>query len=366
MAAADGRARPGLIDQLLREPERFDFFQAVRLLEAAAREAANGDLRRQRLPVGYDHAPEREVVHFRNHIALSFPASAISQLKPARGKSERDALLEMVVTFFGLAGPNGVLPYHYSALLVRRMRQKDSSLSDWLDVFQHRLTSLFYRAWEKYRLPLTFERSRVTGPTAPPDPVTLGLRSFVGLGGVGLQHRLELPDDVFLHYAGLFAHYPKSAISLERALEDHFEIPVQLQQLLGQWLRLEPEDLSMMPRRGQRQGCNNRLGRNCVAGERVWEIQSKFRLRLGPLTYTQFCDLMPGAPGLRAVCQMSRVYVGPELQFDVRPVLLPAEVPWCRLQAQANYRPLLGRNTWVRSRPFTRPVDDAVFSCDDL
>lgn len=366
MASADGRARPGLIELLLREPERFDFFQAVRLLESAAREAAGRDPRRQRQPVGYDHAPEREIVHFRNHIALSFPASAISQLKPAKGRTERDALLEMVVTFFGLAGPNGVLPYHYTALLVRRMRAKDSSLSDWLDLFQHRLTSLFYRAWEKYRLPFTYERARVSGPTSPPDPVTQALLSLVGLGGPGLRDRLDVPDAVFLHYSGLFAHYPRTAISLERALEDHFQMPVQVQQLLGQWLHLEPEDLSLLPRAGQRQGVNNRLGRNCVAGERVWEIQSKFRLRVGPLTYGKFCSLMPGAAGMRAVCQMTRLYVGPELQFDVRPVLLPTEVPWCRLNAQAPYKPLLGRNTWIRSRQFTKPVDDAVFSCDDL
>ena len=44
----------------------------------------------------------------------------------------------MVVTFMGVTGPIGVLPYHYTALLLRRLRDKDFALCDFLDLFHHR------------------------------------------------------------------------------------------------------------------------------------------------------------------------------------------------------------------------------------
>jgi type VI secretion system protein ImpH len=90
-------------------------------------------------------------------------------------------------------------------------------------------------------------------------------------------------------------------------------------------------------------------------------VQGKFRLRLGPLTYEEFRRFMPDGDGLRQLTQLTRSFVGPELDFDVQPVLLPHEVPWCRLSADGPVRPYLGWNTWVRSQDFEREVDDPVF-----
>ena len=81
MAAAGGRESPGLSGQLLREAYRFDFFQAVRLLERVFRERARDDACWLRHAVGYDRPPEREVVRFRAAAALSFPASDVARLR---------------------------------------------------------------------------------------------------------------------------------------------------------------------------------------------------------------------------------------------------------------------------------------------
>jgi len=367
MAAAHGRTSPRLSEELLAEPGRFDFFQAVRLLEWIARERAAGDLRRQRQPVGGDSAPEREVVRFRALPALSFPTSTIQSIRQpaANGQAPRpDTPLEMVVAFLGLTGPTGVMPHHYTALLLRRIRAKDFSLRDWLDLFHHRLISLFYRAWEKYRLPFSYERYRLAPPNAPPDPATQGLYCLVGLGTEGLRGRLDIPDEAFLHYSGHFAAQARPAVSLEALLEDYFEMSIRVQQCQGQWLYLEAEDLAVMPSRG-RPGQNNLLGRNCVAGERVWDVQSKFRLRVGPLSYPQFRGLMPNGDDLRALCQLTRTYVGPDIDFDVQVVLLAPEVPPCQLRRDGD-RPQLGWNTWLHAKPCVRDADDAVFAIESI
>jgi type VI secretion system protein ImpH len=364
MAAANGRESPGLSAQLLQEPHRFDFFQAVRLLESMARAQARHDPRR---PVGRDQPPEREVVRFRTWPSLGFAASALRQIRPPAprpGAADGEPPPEMVVTFLGLTGAAGALPYHYTALLLRRVRLKDQALRDFLDLFHHRLLSLFYRAWEKYRLPFVYERSRLGGNGD--DAVSQGLYCLVGMGTAGLRGRLAFDDEAFLYYAGHFAHAPRSAVALEGVLEDYFAMPIRVEQLHGQWLPLDRDDQALMPSELHPQGQNNQLGLDVVIGERVWDVQSKFRVRVGPLSYRQFRTLMPNGDGLRPLCQLARTYAGAEFDFDVQAVLAPAEVPWCRLGSEADGEAYLGWNTWVRCEAFTDVVKDAVFSLEDV
>jgi type VI secretion system protein ImpH len=355
----NGRENPGLTGRLFREPHRFDFFQAVRLLERWVRIT--------RHPVGRDRAPEQEAVRFRSQTALHFPSAAVSGLRaPATKSGEPDEALpppDMVVTFLGLFGPAGVLPHHYTTLLTRRLRDKDTSLRDWLDVFNHRLTSLFFRAWEKYRLPFTFEAGALAG--GEPDPVTRGLYCLVGLGTDRLRGRLAPHDLAFLYYAGHFAHYPRTATALEGILTDYFDMPAAVLELQGHWLLLDADDQARLPDRRYRNGRNVGLGVDLVVGERVWDVQSQFRVRLGPLSYDQFRRFMPDGDGLRPLGHLTRTYVGTELSFDVQLVLRPGEAPPCRLGGDGEPG-LLGWNTWVFCGDLPRAVDDAVFSLADV
>jgi type VI secretion system protein ImpH len=181
-----------------------------------------------------------------------------------------------------------------------------------------------------------------------------------------LRGRLEFLDEAFLFYSGVFSHYPRSSSSLEGLLGDYFQVPVRVHQLQGQWLCLGPEDRSLLPTPENPKGRNNALGLNVVAGERIWDIQSKFRLRIGPLTYREFRGFMPNGDALRPLCEFARAYVGPELDFDVQPVLKPEEVPWCQLKADEDNPPFLGWNTWVRCQEFSHEVDNTVFSLESI
>jgi type VI secretion system protein ImpH len=366
MATQGGREGHSLNQELIQAPYRFDFFQAVRLLEHRHRERARRGASPDRTPVGQDD-PDREVVHFRAHSSLSFPGGAISQVHDvAAADPDRDPPPpELIVTFLGLTGPSGVLPRHYTTLLLQRIRSRDHAFRDFLDLFHHRLIALFYRAWEKYRLPVNFERCRLDDPSGPPDPATAALHCLVGLGTDGLRGRLDVVDDVFLYFSGHFAHFPRSAVALECLLEEFLEMPTRVQQLHGQWLELDADAQSRMPSALEPKGRNNSLGIDLVVGERVWDVQSKFRLRLGPLRWPQFRSLMPNGTALRPLCQLTRAFVGPELDFDVQPILHPNEVPPCRLPGPEEDGPYLGWNTWLRTEPLSRQVDDAVFLLAD-
>jgi type VI secretion system protein ImpH len=361
MAVENGRASPALIEHLFREPYRFDFFQAVRVLDSDARADRGGA---PRWSVGRDATPSQEIVRFRAPPSLGFPAASIVDLV-TRSREQGRVPPEMTVAFLGLTGPSGVLPQHYTALLIERchVKHKDYALRDYFDIFHHRLVSLFYRAWEKYHFQFAFERVQLEKP-GEDDDFTFALYSLVGLGTTGLRRRMALDDEAVLYYGGHYAHFPRSAISLEYMLFDYWEIPVEVQQFRGQWLYLSEEEQTALPTAARPKGQNAALGVDALAGTRVWNVQSKFRIKLGPVGYGEFRELMPIGRRLLPLCQMTRLYAGLEFDFDVQVVLRKEEVPWCQLPADADAAPRLGWNSWVRSGPMERDADEAVFRLD--
>jgi type VI secretion system protein ImpH len=368
------RAEPvpagSIAERLFAEGYAFDFFQAVRLLEKLAPE---------RRPVGHDATPRSEAARFRAHLSLSFPPSSIYQIE---APAPRVPVPTLTVAFMGLTGPSGVLPRHYTEMLMRARDARGPEryvARDWFDMFNHRMISLFYRAWTKYRFWLTYERGEYARPD--PDLFTLAVYSLIGLGSPSLRNRLRIairPDAKYrqpervlgrvedlalLYYAGLLAHRPRCAISLERILEDYFGLPVRLLQFQGQWLQLDPESQSRL----SPEGGNTELGMNVIAGERVWDVRSKIRLRLGPLSYEQFLSFCPDqSPTPRAknffkLMHLVRFYVGPELKVEVQLVLKGTEIPACEMGESAD-GPRLSWNCWLTSEPMDRDSEDAVFA----
>ena len=250
------RHPPTLNEQLFAEGFRFDFFQAVRLLEQLAP---------QKRPVGYQGTVNGEVVRFRVPASLDFPASAVHRITHPDGGSHA---ADMWVNFMGLTGPSGILPRHYTELLVRRhidfRGEERYVLRDWLDLFNHRLISLFYRAWTKYRFWIAFERGEHLRDL--PDSFTTCLRSLIGLAPPSLHNRLKISlparcdrqpaeptstlariaDVSLLRYSGLLSQRPRSAINLAALLSDYFLVPVQIEQFQGQWLQIELDDQSRL------------------------------------------------------------------------------------------------------------------------
>ena len=204
-----------LFEEILRrmraEPFSFSFFQAVWLLERIDPDRAG---------VGRFSEPGHEVVRFGAYPSLAFPASEIQTIEWKPDPPQ------MVVNFMGLTGPSGVLPHVYTELIEERGKLQDRSLRDFLDILNHRLISLFYRAWARSRFHIEPWRLRQC------------LLSLVGLGLPALENRQTVEDDSIAFYCGLFALEPRSAAALERILADYFQAPVQIVQFVGAWYRL--------------------------------------------------------------------------------------------------------------------------------
>lgn len=353
-----GGAPDSPVAALLREPERFDFFQAVRLLEREARQA---DARRCRQSVGFDAAPAQEVVRFRAAATQRFPAAAIAALHEGPGDAAARPV-EMTITCLGLTGPMGVLPGHYSQLVIDTTRNREWALRDFLDLFHHRLASLFYRAWAKYRLPIVFESARGKPDAPEDDPYTACLFALVGLGQAPLRNQLQFDDLAAIYFGGTVAQRPPNAVSLAALVGEFLDVPVEVRQFQGQWLTLPAADQTRMASREAPRGQYAALGVNALAGGRVWGVESKFVVRVGPLDYDTFRQFMPAGGLLEAASQLVRLYVGPEFDFAFQPVLRAGDVPASRLGGTAAGATRLGWNSWLLSRPAVQDADAAVFA----
>src|SRR5262245_57890179 len=189
----------------------------------------------------------------------------------------------MEVNFMGLTVPLGLLPHAYTELVMDRIRQKDPALRDFLDLFNHRMISLFYQAWEKYRFTVAYERGER-------DRFSHHLLDLIGLGTPGLQNRLAVADDSLLFYSGLFAMHSRSAASLRNIIEDYFDVPAKAEQVTGAWRPLSVSDQCEFHSGA---AVSERLGIGAVVGDEIWDQQSSARIRLGPLTLGQYVDFLP-------------------------------------------------------------------------
>lgn len=324
-------------EKLRSEPFRFDFFQAVRLLEK---------LFPERTPVGRFAHPASEVAHFGAHNSLAFPASQIQAMDwPEAGP------LHMTVNFMGLTGPEGVLPNPYTSLIIERVRASDGALRDFLDIFNHRSISLFYRAWRKYRFDVACERGER-------DRFSRHLLSLVGLGTDGLQDRQAVPDDSLIYYCGLLAQRPRSAQALRQILGDYFKVPVEIEQFSGGWYRLDADtQCSFSEGMSDSEG----LGTGAVVGDEVWDQQSRVCIVLGPLSLERYVDFLPNGSCWELLRAWVRFFSNEEWDFDVKLILERDQVPACELGADAGAGgPQLGWVSWVKSAPFGRDPGDTV------
>lgn len=360
MAGESGTAAHPLIRRLESEPYGFDFFLAVRLLDCA-----HADLPR----TGYSDHPWEDHVRFSQEPSLAFAPATVQALKrPAAPESEplppdepahEDGLAvgedgrplpnvapRLFQNFFGLLGPNGPLPHHITQYARERERNfADPTLARFLDLLNHRLTALFYRAWASAQKTVSFDRP-------DEDRFAPWIGSLFGFGTPALRERDSVQDFAKLHYAGHLVCHTRHASGLRAIIEDYFGIRTKLQEMSGQWVDL-PEDCRL--RLGESPATGT-LGTTAVVGSRIWECQQKFRLRMGPMPLADYERLLPGGGALKRLTDWVRLYTTDEFTWDLRLIMLADEVPQIALGKQGK----LGWTTWLRSKPLGHDADDLI------
>jgi type VI secretion system protein ImpH len=275
---------------LRQQPFRFQFLQAVRILENIQKRLDGGG----------------GGIRFRSRVSFAFPASEVDAIRLA---PPGDALAgsEITVNFLGLAGALGPLPQAYTEMILEAAKRRDTAAIDFLDIFNHRLLWLFYRAHKSHRVTLTVEAPS-SGEAAQ------YLFSLIGLGHRTLRDRVGVPDSALLHYSGLLARNVRTAGGLERLLADYFGVSVRVYQFVGSWRDLDQTQWTKVGRQGR----NQTLGAGAVLGLRAWDQAGGVLLEIGPLNVAQFYQFLPGEAAHLQLGKLARFYLGSTCRIHIR------------------------------------------------
>jgi len=338
MAAEGRRDAPSLRELLFESIERFEFAQALRLLERSMPERA---------PVGGDNALADEVVRFRSDLSLVFSRSDLQRFEPGDDGQPP----HVTVNFMGVATPAsyGSLPQRYAEEIRSLVRDKNTALRDFLDLFNHRLVSLFFRARALHLPALQIERGS-------DNPFERALAAVIGISTTGLAQRLALPDRALLARAGLLARRPVPAIALEALLESTFELPVDVLQFQPRRYAMAADDENRLGR------ANCRLGDDLFLGSEVTLADARIRLRAGPLDLARFEALLPDALEHQQFVDLVRLATGDGLDFDLQLVLRASDVPSTRVGGDGVAVGRLGWSSWLARESRVQAADDAVFA----
>jgi type VI secretion system protein ImpH len=333
MADADRGQALGLTARLEERGYDYEFFQAVALLEMlAARQGA--------VPLGEGSDPHREGVSLASPPSLKFAPSDITRIS---GVTKGRARVETRV--LGLAGQGGPLPDWVTEVMSLRVSRRDTAMRDFLDIFNHRLLSLFYRVRDKARLGFGYRR---------PDqsPAARYLYAFIGLGTGRLQGRMGVPDRMLLNYAGLLAGRTRSVGALERLLTHALAVPVKVEPLTGRWLTVDAGERTRLGR----SGAHNKLGQGAMVGSRVWDVESCFTLRVGAMGWADLASFLPGGGRHAPLVALTRFFIGDSMDFRLHLKVKKAEIPAMRLSSREGAR--LGWTSILRAADETGATGD--------
>ncbi len=352
-----------LRDRLLHRGWEVDFFQAVWLLE---RHLVNGVAVGDRGPVA------DESLRFRPDVELGFPPTDVRRITQCERSDGGSPYFQIDVTFMGLYGVATPLPLHYAVDILRSTERSTSAEAEtdpapgrpeqpgtstqpsdttpvrsFLDLFHHRLISMFYRSWTKYRYDVSFGIPNR-------DVITPYLLWLIGCSPGDDADLLGLPPLRLLRYAGMWTAHPKSAVSLEGLLSDYWvDIPIEVRQFSGRWVPLASTDMNQM-------GVgNSRLGVDLTVGEQVYDLSGAFTIAVGPVDWETYRTFLPDGDRFNATRRLTQYYGDDPLSFDIDVTLRGGEAPETSLSSDDGAG-RLGFTSWVR----TEDVPETIVTFD--
>ena len=319
-----------LLTRLQQEPYKYGFYAALRQIEC---------LYKKKPRLGYSLKPADDALRLGQKPSLQFAPSTLASFE---AKSNKASVLK--VFFFGVFGANGPLPLHLTEYARNRIRNsKDHAFAEFADIFHHRLLSLFYRAWADKEPTVQLDRP-------DKDRFTFYVGSLLGIGESSQQNREKIPDHTKLHFAAHLACHTKHSYGLKSILSDYFQVSVQIQEFIGEWLNIPKDSYCFL----DHDTTTGQLGVSAVIGTRSWQCQHKFRIIIGPLSLQEYESFLPTGNRLENLCCLVRHYIGFEYDWDLNLVLNRDEVPAVRLGKYGQ----LGWTSWFQSGKRKADVND--------
>lgn len=311
---------------------QFDFHQAVELLQQLSPEAKG---------LGEGGDPSKEAMVIKSRISLSPASSEIHAFTPPAANQQKPILW---INFMGIAGMQGPLPTPYTEILLQRNRLHDTAFRDFLDIFNHRLASLWHRLKKQTFISFSQKDPRQT-------KIGKSLVSISGIANESYRDLLHVSERTILSYHDLLWRKTKSSYGLIKILETHFKFPVKIHQYIGEWIKAEIKDCSTL---GSKTGTFNRLGKDFILGSKNWNQSAGIRIDLGPTTWEKMNHILPiyiknkdgkviAGRDHQELKDLIFFYIGNDYKVKIRLQVHPINVKPLRLNRQFG----LGYNSWI-------------------
>ncbi|WGS49447.1 type VI secretion system baseplate subunit TssG [Paraburkholderia sp. D15] len=327
--------------QVADAPYAYDLFALLRWLDARAGRPAR---------LGHAAHPGDEPLRIGQQPSLAFAPATLAE---ATLPSDDNAPPRVSIYSFGLFGPNGPLPLHLTEYARERARNHDDhALTAFADVFHHRSTLLFYRAWADAQPTVSLDR----GEGARFDAY---IASLIHLGLPSQMHDRALPAHATRFMAGHLVRQTRNPEGLRQMLQTYLGVPVEIVEFVPHWIPVDARRRTRL----RAHAPTPTLGGGALLGVAVRDVQSKFELRLGPLSRAQFQTLLPHTSRAREIVQWVRLYAGVEWAWDLRLVLAAGQVSGMALGAPASFSNAqpLGWGSWLGTRMSDEHAGDFVY-----
>ena len=330
-----------IIQELLNNCQRFSFFQAVRLLEQYCSSRVSIEQRGPAAPIGQLGPVEQETIRFRPHASFASQKSLIEAIEELENEKDFPRFL-MTVTFLGLYGPDSPLPEFYTKEILEE-DPDEATARNFLDLFHHRLLSLFYRCWEKYRYYVQYR----PGAT---DQISQWMFALIGLGDPALRQSGHVQWSSLLPFLGILGIQTRSAAVLQSLISHYFGgVPVEIEQCVGHWVPLEDDQCNALGAR------NCSLAEDSILGDQFYDRSGKFRIHIGPLDFKTFQKFLPAGAFYQELRELVRFALRDQLAFDIDVILKTTKRRNPVLSRKNPCR--LGLSMWLGNRG-DRPAHD--------
>lgn len=339
--AGKGRSETSAVEYLTsvsEKPYRYGFYKTVRQINCFYNDKPL---------TGRAFRPSDDPIRFTQEPYTSFAPATLAGLE-IDSDSQYPRLSQR---FLGLFGPNGPLPLHLTEYARDRSRHhKDDSLAEFANIFHHRAVSLFYAAWAQSQPTVQFDR---------PDEnrFAMYVGSLFGLGPKGFSGADAMHHVSKLGFAGHFGCLPRHVSGLVSTIKEYFDIPTQVREYIAHWMIVPQSDRIRLGIGSM----NGYLGKDTIIGERVWQRQDKFQIRLGPLSLDRYESFLPSGKSFKALVAVVRNYVGIEYLWEVKLVLEKEEKPVICLGKSGT----LGWTSWLKTEQQFDHVDDLLLQVEN-
>lgn len=320
-----------LTAQLRDDISRTNFYRFCQLLEQSQPDAP---------ALGSTWKISNDPIRFRPNPGMGFPAGEFKRLDIP---DEPEKPASAMITFMGLYGVESPLPTACIDDITQR-REGHEAVSDFLDIFNHRLITQYYRIWRKYSWPASFQ-------PGGKDKTSQYLLSLAGLGLKGCAENIATPISRFLALPGLMrlpTRTSEGIMAIVRLLAPDSRAEI---------VPHDPARVALKSTLRMSANCPVTLANRPVMGSHAIDVNHQAHLRLSTDNPDEAISWLPGGALHRDFLALLQVYLGARLDLRITLTLARELLPDAALSCKTGGNGVqLGRTAVMHRQAQTRPA----------